>query len=77
MHADTAIPSHQADCAISLQVIEGSLRFGTDSQAVTLKKGDLLTLKAGISHAIEAVEESAFLLTLATDRPHPTEGLAK
>ena len=35
--------------------------------------GHLLTLQAGIPHAVEAVEESAFLLTLATATPHPVE----
>jgi quercetin dioxygenase-like cupin family protein len=40
---------------------------------VTLNPGQLLTLHAGIPHAMEAVEEAAFLLTIATETPHPAE----
>lgn len=73
MHADTAIAKHQADCPISLQVIEGRIKLSTDSEVLTINKGHLLTLKDGIPHFVEAPEESAFLLTLATDKPHPAE----
>ena len=74
LHGGATIPSHQTDSPISLQVIEGSLSFGSGTQAATLRKGELLTLEGGVPHTVEALEESAFLLTLATDRPHPTEG---
>ena len=73
MRAGTVIQSHQADSPISLQVIEGVLKFSTDRQTVTLRQGRLLTLQTGILHAVEAVGESAFLLTLATETPHPVE----
>jgi quercetin dioxygenase-like cupin family protein len=67
MHAGTTIPSHRADSPISLQVIEGVLKFSADAQTVTLGQGQLLTLHAGMPHVVEAVEESAFLLTVATE----------
>jgi quercetin dioxygenase-like cupin family protein len=73
MHVGTVLPSHRADGPISFQVIDGELRFRTDSQSLTLKTGELVTLQAGIHHAIEAVNESAFLLTLSMDTPHPAE----
>jgi quercetin dioxygenase-like cupin family protein len=73
MHAGTVIPSHRADSPLSFQVIEGVLKFSTDAQVFTLGKGQLLTLQAGIPHVVAAVEEAAFLLTLATETPHSVE----
>jgi quercetin dioxygenase-like cupin family protein len=73
MHAGTAIPSHRADSPISLQVIEGVLKFSADAHTVTLRQGQLLTLHAGMPHVVEAVEESVFLLTVATEALHPAE----
>jgi len=73
LHGKTEIPMHHADGQLSLQVIQGSLRVRTDAQVVTLKKGELLALHAEIPHSIEAVRESAFLLTLSTDTAHPAE----
>lgn len=73
MHDKTEIPMHRADGQISLQVLEGSLRVHTDAQAITLGEGELLALHAEIPHAIEAICESAFLLTLSTEAQHPAE----
>jgi quercetin dioxygenase-like cupin family protein len=73
MRAGTTIPSHRADGPLSLQVVEGTLRFSVASQEVTLGEGQVLTLQAGIPHSVEAIEESGFLLTLATETPSPAE----
>jgi quercetin dioxygenase-like cupin family protein len=73
LHAGTTIPSHQVDGPITVQVIEGTLRFRTEAQTLTLQAGHLVTLQGEMPHAVEAVEESAFLLTLATATPHPVE----
>lgn len=73
MHGKAAMPMHRADGQLSLQVIEGSLRVHTDGQAITLGKGDLLALHAEVPHAIEAMRESAFLLTLSTEAAHPAD----
>jgi quercetin dioxygenase-like cupin family protein len=73
MHPGTVLPSHRADSPISFQVLEGVVKFSADAQVVTLGKGQLLTLQGGIPHAVEAVEEAACLLTLATETSHPLE----
>ena len=73
VHANTTIPSHRADGAISVQVLEGVLTFRAEAHAVTLRSGQLLTLSAGIPHVVEAEEESAFLLTMGTEAPAPVE----
>jgi quercetin dioxygenase-like cupin family protein len=73
LHPRTVLPFHRADSPLSVQILEGKLTFRTEAQAVTLSKGHLLTLHAGIPHTMEAIEETAFLLTLATETAHPVE----
>ena len=73
MHAGTLMESHRADAPISFQVIDGRLKFSTDSESFILRKGQVLSLQAGIRHDVEALNESAFLLTLATSQSHPAE----
>jgi quercetin dioxygenase-like cupin family protein len=64
---------HRTNSPISLQVIEGVLKFSADVQTVTLRQGQLLALHAGLPHVGEAVEESVFLLTVTTEAQHPAE----
>ena len=66
MHAGTLMPGHRVECPISVQVIEGHTEFITDSKAVTLTTGQILTLEGGIRHDIKAIAESPILLTLAS-----------
>ena len=66
MHANTTIPSHRAAGPISVQVLEGRLTFRTEGHHVRLSPGQMLTLHPGLSHTVEAIEESAFLLTMGT-----------
>jgi quercetin dioxygenase-like cupin family protein len=73
MRAGTVIQTHQTDSPINVQVLEGRLQFSTDSESVTLGKGQMLALQPGIRYGIEAPRESAFLLTLATGQAHPVE----
>lgn len=69
LKAGAALSSHRADGPITVQVIEGRIRFSAESQAVTLNEGQMLTLQAGLPHAVEAPEESVFLLTVALTPP--------
>lgn len=64
MHAGTTKTWHKVECPISLQMLEGSVDFITDSETVTLKQGDILTLKEGIRHHMSVIEESVVLLSL-------------
>lgn len=65
MKAGTEIKSHHANGPISVHCIEGKLKFNTEEKSVTLQKGELLTLEELVTHSVEAVEESTFLLTVA------------
>jgi quercetin dioxygenase-like cupin family protein len=57
--------AHHADGTISVQVLKGRLRFGADGSEHELAAGSLLTLAASIKHDVEALEDSAFLLTIS------------
>jgi quercetin dioxygenase-like cupin family protein len=59
------LKEHHADGAISVQVLKGSIRFTTQRKAHDLKQGNVLILGASIKHDVEALEDSAFLLTIA------------
>jgi quercetin dioxygenase-like cupin family protein len=57
---------HRAEGPISVQVILGKVRIHLpDDRMEDLGPGDLLTLERCLEHDVEALEESAFLLTIA------------
>jgi quercetin dioxygenase-like cupin family protein len=65
MEAAATIKEHHADGTSSVQVLKGAIRYKTQGQTYDLQTGSLLTLGASIRHDVEAVEESAFLLTIS------------
>lgn len=70
MSAGNEIHSHKADVPITVQVVKGVVRFNTAKGSRHLERGDLLTLEAGIVHGVKALEDAAFLLTLAGPHGH-------
>ena len=56
---------HHADGTISVHVLKGQIRFSVHGKPHDLKSGNLLTLGASIKHEVEALEDSAFLLTIS------------
>lgn len=57
---------HKAEGPISIHVIQGKVRVHLpEDRMEDLKPGDLLTLDRCLEHDVEALEESAFLLTIA------------
>ena len=61
---------HRAEGPISIQAIQGKIRVHIpDDRVEELEPGDLLTLDCCLEHDVEAVEESAFLLTIAWPEP--------
>lgn len=65
MERGSVLKEHHADGTISVQVLKGSIRFTAQGEAHSLKVNGVLTLGASIKHEVEALEESAFLLTIA------------
>src|SRR5665213_3256267 len=66
LHAGAEMKTHTADGIISIQVIDGRMKFNADNRSVELNKGQILALHKGIQHSVLAVEETLFLLTLTT-----------
>jgi quercetin dioxygenase-like cupin family protein len=65
MEKGSILKEHHADGTISVLALKGSIRFTSQGKAHTLKANSLVTLGASIKHEVEALEESAFLLTIA------------
>lgn len=74
LHAGTVVPPHRAEGPITVQTIQGQITFSAGTHTVSLKEGQMLTLPKGREHSLEAVEESAFLLTIALQAGLPATG---
>jgi quercetin dioxygenase-like cupin family protein len=61
---------HRAEGPISIQAIHGKIRVHLPEDRIEeLEVSDLLTLDRCLEHDVEALEESAFLLTIAWPEP--------
>jgi quercetin dioxygenase-like cupin family protein len=57
---------HRAEGPISVQAVLGKIRIHLpDDRMEELNPGDLLAIERGLEHDVEALEECAFLLTIA------------
>ena len=65
MKANTQMKEHHADGRISIHALQGKLRLHLPEQKVELSAGELMVLDHGIRHDLEALEESAFLITIS------------
>ena len=66
LHENTEINSFQSNDSITLQIIEGKLKFQSQEETVTIDKGQLLTFHEKVKYRLSAKEETVFLLTVAT-----------
>ena len=65
LKAGAKIPAHQANGRISVQLLSGDVRLNASERAFDLLPGSLLALDHRAPHDLEALEESAVLLTIA------------
>lgn len=65
MEKGSILKEHHADGTISVQVLKGSVRFSVQGEARMLQGNSVLALGASIKHEVEAIEDAAFLLTIA------------
>ena len=59
------VPEHTTEGRISIHVLSGHIHLRAAGRTFSLRPGGLLALDHGVPHDIEALEESAFLLTIA------------
>jgi quercetin dioxygenase-like cupin family protein len=62
--AGKTLPPHRARGEITVQCLEGKVRFSIGDVARELQAGNLLFVEAQGEHAVEALEDSSLLLTL-------------
>lgn len=65
METGARMNDHHADGSVSIHVLRGSIRLRAESVETDLGAGQILTLLPSIRHDVEALEASAFLLTLS------------
>jgi quercetin dioxygenase-like cupin family protein len=65
LQAGGRIAEHHAEGPITVQPLEGRIRFQVGDRTAEVGPGELLAVGAGVRHAVESAEGSAFLLTVA------------
>ena len=65
LRANAHMPEHKTDGRISVHVLSGHIRLNASGRTFDLLPGSLLALDQRVPHAIQALQESAFLLTIA------------
>ena len=66
MRPGSYMSHHRAEGPISIHALQGKICVHLpEDRTEELKPGDLLTLERCLEHDVEALEESAFLLTIA------------
>ena len=56
---------HSTKGPITVQVVSGSIRFSGGSDQRIISAGEIVALDRGIPHGLEALDESALILTTA------------
>jgi len=65
---------HHADGPISIHGLQGRIRLHLpESHTAELESGDILALERGVKHDVEAIEESASLLTISWPAEPPPD----
>ena len=69
LQAKARMPEHKTEGRISVHVLSGHIHLRAAGRTFSLRPGSLLALDHGVPHSVEALEESAFLLTIAWPGP--------
>jgi quercetin dioxygenase-like cupin family protein len=64
LEAHSKIPQHQTEGQVSIHAVAGHIQVRAQGRTFELRSGGLLALDQGVSHDVEAIEQSAFLLTV-------------
>jgi quercetin dioxygenase-like cupin family protein len=59
------LPEHQTQGRLSIHAVAGRVKVRAEGRTFDLPSGGLLALDRAVAHDVEAVEESALLLTIA------------
>lgn len=64
LRAGGQMHEHHAESPITVQVLQGHIRFDVDGQTLELQPGHLVCVAENLHHKVLGVVESAFLLTM-------------
>ncbi|HSD90435.1 MAG TPA: hypothetical protein VLB44_23065 [Kofleriaceae bacterium] len=70
LDAGARIAEHRAEGMIAIHVIDGCVRLRSGASTTELKAGALATVENEVEHALEAVERSGVLLSIAWTGHH-------
>ena len=65
LRSNARLHEHRAAGRISVQAVAGHIQMHVEGKVFDLPAGHLLALERAIAHDVEALEDSAFLLTIA------------
>jgi quercetin dioxygenase-like cupin family protein len=65
LKSNARLHEHESAGRIAVQAIAGHIRMQVRDQLIDLPAGRMLALERGLPHDVEALEDSAFLLTIA------------
>jgi quercetin dioxygenase-like cupin family protein len=68
LKAGASLPEHQTEQRVSIHTLSGRVRLRLPSETVELPAQHLLTLDHAVPHDVEAIEDSAILLTVVRAR---------
>jgi len=68
LKAGAKLQEHHTRAPITLQVIEGRINFVAGGKKQVVTAGTILALDRAIEHSVEAVEESALVLTVGGEQ---------
>ncbi len=65
MKAKSRMSEHHIDARISMQLLQGKILIELPDRQMEVRAGELFALDYGIPHDVQAIEESAFLITIS------------
>ena len=64
--ADAKLAEHQAPASATLVMLDGRITFSSEDAESQLGAGQAVAFAAAVPHSVSGVEDSAFLLVIAT-----------
>ena len=65
LQAKVRVPEHKTEGRIAVHVLSGHIHLRASGRTFSLRTGGLLAIDQGVPHELDAVKESAVLLTIA------------
>jgi len=65
MKGGTTLKGHKAEGGVSILVLRGHIRIKVDTNDVELEQSQMMVLNPGARHSVEALEETAFLISIS------------